>query len=123
MFQKVPFKKNSGFFLLSSRCEEVQVQPKPGLFQRDTETPGLEFKELGGGLPSDGRLGFSLTLPVILFSKLGKQIPPEDRLLQEAAGPGCRREAGPEGRGRPQRGLEVLGSRKSPNSSSLPSPA
>lgn len=64
------------------------------------KNPGLEFKEFGGMLPKDWRLGFSLTLPVILFLKLGKQIPLRDQLLQDAAwrraggqwkqGAGCR---------------------------------
>lgn len=56
-----------------------------GSISKGHKTPGLEFKELGGVLPKDWRLGFSLTLPVILFSELGKQIPLKDRLLQEAA--------------------------------------
>lgn len=49
------------------------------------KNPGLEFKEFGGMLPKDSRLGFSLTLPVILFLKLGKQIPLRDQLLQDVA--------------------------------------
>lgn len=54
-------------------------------------------------LPKDCRLGFALTLPAILFLKLGKQIPLKDQLLQDAA----RRRAGsrapgtrPDGSGR-----------------------
>lgn len=49
------------------------------------KNPGLEFKKFGGMLPKDWRLGFSLTLPVILFLELGKQIPLRDQLLQDAA--------------------------------------
>lgn len=38
--------------------------------------------------PRTEGLGFSLTLPVILFLKLGKQIPLTDQLLQDALGEG-----------------------------------
>lgn len=58
-FQKVPF-KNSIFFLLFSRCEEVQVQPKPCLFQSDTKTQGWSSRSLVACCPTTKGLGFLL---------------------------------------------------------------